>query len=165
MVGIANVGRHSRWSDGSGGGSRISAEEPGANSRKGCDTLLLLATTKFVAKVMFLLVSVIMLMGGCYPSMHCRWYPSMPCSRSPGGVPGLGGAWSGGCLVWGVPGLGGAWSGGVPGGVACSWGGAWSRGHCLLPGRGGCVTFCYGLLLWSSVMPFCYGLLVWWPSD
>ena len=20
-----------------------------------------------------------------YPSMHCRWYPSMPCSRSPGG--------------------------------------------------------------------------------
>ena len=23
--------------------------------------------------------------GGCYPGMHCRWYPSMPCSRSPGG--------------------------------------------------------------------------------
>ena len=23
--------------------------------------------------------------GGCYSSMHCRWYPSMPCSRSPGG--------------------------------------------------------------------------------
>ena len=23
--------------------------------------------------------------GGCYPNMHCRWYPSMPCSRSPGG--------------------------------------------------------------------------------
>ena len=22
---------------------------------------------------------------GCYPSMHCRWYPSMPCSRSPRG--------------------------------------------------------------------------------
>ena len=21
---------------------------------------------------------------GCYPSMHCRWYPIMPCSRSPG---------------------------------------------------------------------------------
>ena len=34
-----------------------------------------------VAKVMFLLMSVIL----CYPSMHCRWYPSMPCSRSPGG--------------------------------------------------------------------------------
>ena len=32
--------------------------------------------------------------------------PSMPCS---GRVPGLGGAWSGGCLVWGC-----AWSGGVP---------------------------------------------------
>ena len=23
--------------------------------------------------------------GGCYPSMHCRWHPSMPCSRSRGG--------------------------------------------------------------------------------
>ena len=34
-----------------------------------------------VAKVMFLLMSVIL----CYPSMHCRWYPSMPCSRSRGG--------------------------------------------------------------------------------
>ena len=21
---------------------------------------------------------------GCYASMHCGWYPSMPCSRSPG---------------------------------------------------------------------------------
>ena len=39
---------------------------------------------------------------GCYSRMHCRWYPNMPCSRSPGGclVPG-----GGGCLV-----LGGAWS-------------------------------------------------------
>ena len=48
------------------------------------------------------------LQGGCYPSMHCRWYPSMPCNRSPGGylpAPGgllLGGACSGGCLLWGV---------------------------------------------------------------
>ena len=24
--------------------------------------------------------------GGWYPSMHCRWYSSMPCSRSPGRV-------------------------------------------------------------------------------
>ena len=24
--------------------------------------------------------------GGWYPSMHYRWYPSMPCSSSPGGV-------------------------------------------------------------------------------
>ena len=23
--------------------------------------------------------------GVCYPSMHCIWYPSMPCSRSPWG--------------------------------------------------------------------------------
>ena len=35
--------------------------------------------------VMFLLVSVILFTGG-YPSMHCRWHPSMPCSRSPGAV-------------------------------------------------------------------------------
>ena len=36
-------------------------------------------------KVMFLHVCVILFTGGwCYPSMHCRWYPSMPCSRSPG---------------------------------------------------------------------------------
>ena len=31
--------------------------------------------------------------GVCYPSMHCRWCPSMPCSRSPGG------GCSRGCLV------------------------------------------------------------------
>ena len=37
-----------------------------------------------VAKVMFLQVCVCPQGGGCYPSMHCRWYPSMPCSRSPG---------------------------------------------------------------------------------
>ena len=34
--------------------------------------------------------------GGCYPSMHCRWYPSMPCSRRgacscSGGAPAPGG--------------------------------------------------------------------------
>ena len=34
--------------------------------------------------------------GGYHPSMHCRWYPSMPCSRSPGGsVPG-----GRGLLLW-----------------------------------------------------------------
>ena len=38
-------------------------------------------------KVIFLHVSVILFTvgGGGYPSMHCRWYPSMPC-RSRGGV-------------------------------------------------------------------------------
>ena len=33
---------------------------------------------------MFLHVFVILFIGGkggCYPTMHCRWYPSMPCSR------------------------------------------------------------------------------------
>ena len=38
-------------------------------------------------KVMFLQVSVILFTKGrwWYSSMHCRWYPSMPCSRSPRG--------------------------------------------------------------------------------
>ena len=56
-----------------------------------------------------------------------------------GGVPGPGGAWSGGCLVWGgawsrrVPGLGGAWSERVPAprGVPAPWGGSGPRG-CLV---------------------------------
>ena len=43
--------------------------------------------------------------GGCYPSMHCRWYPSMP-SRGgspPGGVPGPGVSAPGGvCSQGGV---------------------------------------------------------------
>ena len=55
--------------------------------------------------------------GVCYPSMHCRWYPSMPCSRSLGGG-----------LLWGDLILGG-------------------------------VAFCYGLL-WSSVMAFWFGGLL-----
>ena len=35
--------------------------------------------------------------GGCYPSMHCRWYPSMPC-RFPGPHPRgkFRGIWQGG---------------------------------------------------------------------
>ena len=39
-------------------------------------------------KVMFPHMSVILFMGGgwWYPSIHCRWYPSMPCSRSQGVV-------------------------------------------------------------------------------
>ena len=37
-------------------------------------------------------VFMILLTGGgrqCFPSTHCRWYPSMPCSRSPGGCWGV----------------------------------------------------------------------------
>ena len=99
--------------------------------------------------------------GGCVVSQHalpCKWYSSMPCSRSPGGgvisqhalqvvsqhalqqvSRGVG------CLVWGVCSQGGTWSGGsasrglLPGGGSaprgvCSQGGAWSEG--LLPGGG-----------------------------
>ena len=60
--------------------------------------------------------------GGGYPSMHCRWYTSMPCSRSWGVEGDLvqvqahshGGSWGGsglgGCLAGGVPAPGGACS-------------------------------------------------------
>ena len=80
--------------------------------------------------------------GGCYPRMHCRWYPSMPCSRCPGG-----------CLV-----LGGLLLGGVPA----------PRG-CLLPGGvwPSIMAFCCGLLLCPSVMAFWFGGLLIekaWPS-
>ena len=54
--------------------------------------------TKFRAKVIFLHLSVILFMGGWYPSMHYRWYPSMPCSRSPGGwYPSMPCSLQGGC--------------------------------------------------------------------
>ena len=118
-----------------------------------------------VAKVIFLHLSVILFTGGCYPSMHCRWYPSMPCSRSwgdrglqdhtQGGS--LGGSVQGGCLL---PGGGGPALGGLlPGG-------------CLLPvgacSQGGWCGLLYGLLLCPSVMAFWFGglliegsLLVW----
>ena len=59
------------------------------------------------------------LWGVCYPSMHCRWHPSMPYNRSPGGVvPGLGVSAPRG-LVWGGLVAGGcAWAGGsAPGGL------------------------------------------------
>ena len=64
--------------------------------------------------------------GWCYPSIHCRWYPNMPCSRV-------------GC---GVPGPVGGWSGGVPGprGV-CSWGFLVPGGLLLGgPGPRGCLV-------------------------
>ena len=63
---------------------------------------------------------------GCYPSMHCRWYPSMSCSRT--------------VSSWGSP------PGRVP---APRWSAPW-----------GGVAFCYGLLLWSSVMAFWFGDLL-----
>ena len=65
--------------------------------------------------------------GGCYPSMHCRWYPCMPCSRGvcsrrvpdPGGcsggmtAPGVPAPEGG--LLWGMPAPGGCLSqGGDP---------------------------------------------------
>ena len=80
-----------------------------------------------VAKVMFLHVSVILFTGGCYPSMHCRWYPSMPCSR---GVPVAGGACS-----RGVPAPGGTCPRGLlPGG--CSLRGDLLGGGLLCGGGG-----------------------------
>ena len=107
--------------------------------------------------------------GGYYPSMHCRWYPSMPCSRSPG--PHQRGKWRG---IWSRPTtkgkLRGIWSRPTP------WGGAlrgiWSRptpkgevegdlpGECLvLVGAcsGGCLVpggaWSWGCLVETSQPP------------
>ena len=69
------------------------------------------------------------LQEGCYPSMHCRWYPSMPCRgvcsgrSAPGGfalfLPGPRGACSRGVSSWGVPapGRGGGCLVETPGGL------------------------------------------------
>ena len=108
--------------------------------------IFLPAATKFVAKVMFLLVSVILLTGGVYyPSMRCRWYPSLPLQQV-----------SGGCLLpgWGVCSQG--WGVSVPGGVC-------SRGEGVCSGRVySWGEFWYGLLVRPSGVIFCYGLLVWY---
>ena len=95
----------------------------------------IITVLKEVAKVMFLQVSVCP-QGGWYPSVSCRWYRSMPCSRSPGGVcyPSFHCRWHpsmhcnrspGGVLVWGglLPGEGSAPVGGV-----CCWGGSAAKG-------------------------------------
>ena len=91
-----------------------------------------------VAKVMFLLVSVILYTGGGgVLSQHVLQVVSQHALQQvSGGVSALGGCllWGGGCLL--------------PGGV-CSQGGICSRG---VSAPGGMVAF------W-------YGLLVWWPSD
>ena len=71
---------------------------------------------------------------GCYPSMHCRWYSSMPCSRSLGG-------------------------GAAPGGVCSSGVCSWGRG---VVWSSGLVTFSLKVAFWLKVV-FCYGLQVW-PS-
>ena len=92
-----------------------------------------------VAKVMFLQVCVCPQEGG-YPSMPCRWYPSIPCSRSLGGggvcYPSMPCRWYPSMLfnrspVGAAPG-GLLWGGGgvglLPGGLLQGWGGACSRG-------------------------------------
>ena len=118
--------------------------------------VIITGRNEVVAKVMFVLVSVILLMGGgCYPSMHCRWYPACLAAGLQGGasswgMPGLGDAWSGGCLVWGD-----AWS----------WGSALGGGLCGLLLWPSVIVFCFALLLWPSGVAFWYGLLVWCPSD
>ena len=88
--------------------------------------------------------------GGYYPSMHCRWYPSMPCSR--GGLL-QGGVWSRGCLVGG-----GLLLSSLLGGFS-SWR-VWTSVMAFCCGLLLKVAFCCGLLLWPSVEgTFWYGLL------
>ena len=53
----------------------------GANPRGGDKNLLLQPANEVRGKVIFLHLSVILFTGVCYPSMHCRWYPSMPCNQ------------------------------------------------------------------------------------
>ena len=101
------------------------------------DTINFYRPQRSWGKVMFLHVCVILFTGECHPSMHCRWYPSMPYSR---GVPGP----RGGGLV-----PGGGWgvcSRGVPGPRGC--------GLLLWPSV---VAFCYGLLVWWPS-----GLVAFW---
>ena len=83
--------------------------------------------------------------GGAIPACIAGGIPS--CLAAGGSPPG--GAWSQGGLLLGGSGPGGS----APVGV---------------PGSGGCVAFCYGLLLWSSLMPsvmaFWFGGLLVWSS-
>ena len=81
-------------------------------------------------------------MGGYYPSRHCRWYPSMPCSRSQGGaIPACIAGGIPACLAAGLQGKGSAPVGvpGPRGGLLL--GDAWSRG-CLVweVCPGGCLV-------------------------
>ena len=79
--------------------------------------------------------------GVCYPSMHCRWYPSMPCSRSWGGLQAHSQGGSGGGSGLGPQPRGklrGIWS--REG--TCSGGDAWSRGGGACFGGDACSGGC-----------------------
>ena len=72
-------------------------------------------------------LSVILFTGGvCYPSMYCRWYPSMPCSRGVCAIPA--------CIAGGIPACLAAGGCLLLGGV-CSCRSACSRGV-PAPGKG-----------------------------
>ena len=121
-----------------------------------------------VAKVMFVLVSVILLMGGRggVLSQHALQVVSQhtlqQVSRGhaipaciAGGIPAcLAAGLQRGASSWGVPGLGGCLVLGVCRGGLC--------GLLLWPSV---IVFCFALLLWPSGVAFWYGLLVWCPSD
>ena len=103
--------------------------------------------------------------GVCYPSMHCRWYPSMPCSRGCAIPVCL--AAGGGCLL--------------PGGYLvrgiCSRGVCWCCGRyasywnafllllSFVPGtnRGNNST-CWGFFEMPQV-PFAFDFESEWPND
>ena len=109
-----------------------------------------------VAKVMFLLVSAILLTGGGCAIPACI----------AGGIPACLAAGLWGCLLagWGVCcrvlGVGGVCSGGclLPRGRCLLWGGS-------TPGGPSGMAFLYGLLVRLSGVIFCYGLLVWYSGE
>ena len=117
--------------------------------------VIITGRNEVVAKVMFVLVSVILLMGGVLSQHALQVVSQHVLQQVSRGVPA-----PGGCLVWGMPGLGSAWSGGMPGLGGLPWGGL--CGLLLWPSV---MVFCFALLLWPSGVAFWYGLLVWCPSD
>ena len=146
---------------------RSHGAKPRATSVYFLHNMIFTGRNEVVAKVMFLIVSVILSTGGGVLSQHALQVVSQHALHQVSrGVSAPGGSVPRGCLL-----LGGVCFRGVS-----ALGGVCSQGVCLV--RGG-VAFCYGLLVWwpsgwkwsSGLVAFWSGgllvksgLLVWWPS-